>query len=166
MGLFSGIAKGLKSGLKGAKTALKGTLKSGLELASGRPDKAVKTLFTSHHNGAMDTLKGGHEIGKAVVPAAATVAGGFFGGPAGAMLGSSLGGAAKEDMKQFDGVFDQMKIADNREDFGDNNALLAMVWAPTRSLNEHCRLGLNNRSQFRGRGVSFGPCLSFVGRRY
>ena len=130
MGFLSDIGKGLKSGLKGLTTTVKGSLKSGLELASGRPDKAVSTLFTSHHNGAMEALKGGHQIGEAVVPVAATVVGGYFGGPAGAMLGNQVGNAAKQDMKQFDGVFDQMKIAENQDNFGNNNAMLAMGAGP------------------------------------
>lgn len=130
MGFFKSIGKGLKSAFKGATTQAKGLLKSGAQLATGRPDKAVGTLITSQHNGTMDVLKGGHEIGKAVVPVAATVVGGYFGGPAGAMLGNQLGKSAKEDMSQFDGVFDQMKIGDNQDSFGDANAQLAFGGGP------------------------------------
>ncbi|MGE0491580.1 MAG: hypothetical protein AB7S38_20380 [Vulcanimicrobiota bacterium] len=127
---MGGVVKGVKSALKGAEGATKGLLKSGLEMASGRPDQAVKTLVTSQHNGVMDTLKGGHEIGKAVVPVAGAVAGGFFGGPVGSMVGGQAGTAVAGEMGKMDGVFDEMKIATNDNDFGRANGDLAAGFGP------------------------------------
>ncbi len=119
---MGGIAKGLETGLKSAT----GLLKSGVKLAEGKPDEAVKTL----HNSVMDGLKSGHEVTKAVVPAAATVVGGVYGGPAGAMLGNNLGNTVSGAMGEMDGTFDELKVATNDSQYGPRNGDLAAGIGP------------------------------------